>query len=76
MTEQPTEEIEDIVDDGLDMIPAPFGGLAKLLRRLASAVGRNAAAKRKAKIDRQRAVYQAAGRAAKASSDATERAKK
>lgn len=64
-------EVEKIVDDGLDMIPAPFGGIAKLFRRLGSAIARRRIARRRARIEREKATAQAAGKAAKASSDAT-----
>lgn len=66
------DEVEEIVDDGLDMLPAPFAGIAKLFRRLGSVIVRRKLAKRQARIERQRATAQAAGKAAKASSDATE----
>lgn len=66
------DEVAEIVDDGLDMIPAPFGGIAKLFRRLGWAIGKRKIAKRKERIARSKVVNQAAGRAAAASSRATE----
>lgn len=70
------DEVGEIVDDGLDMLPPPVSGIAKVLRRLGSLFIGRERRRRKAKAARQRKWEQAAGRARDASSDATEAAER
>lgn len=65
------DEVGDAIDDGLDMLPSPISGIAKILRRLGSLFWSRKAKARRAKIERQKAWEQAAGENRNASSAAT-----